>query len=68
MERLLTIGQLAQATGVSAKTIRYYEQVGVLSAPSRGTHKNRTHVLHTMSRIMSRTGSWRVVISAPGLT
>ena len=31
----LTIGQLAKATGVPAKTIRYYEQVGVLPTASR---------------------------------
>jgi MerR family regulatory protein len=30
MERPLTVGQLAHATGVPAKTIRYYEEVGVL--------------------------------------
>jgi MerR family copper efflux transcriptional regulator len=30
-----TIGQLAKATGVAAKTIRYYEQIGVLPTPSR---------------------------------
>jgi putative transposase len=36
--------------------------------PIRGTHENRAHVLHHMSTIMSRTGSWRVVTSAPGLT
>jgi DNA-binding transcriptional MerR regulator len=35
MERPLTVGQLARATGVPAKTIRYYEQVGVL--PGTGT-------------------------------
>ncbi len=29
MERPLTVGQLARATNVPAKTIRYYEQVGV---------------------------------------
>jgi MerR family copper efflux transcriptional regulator len=35
MERPLTVGQLARVTGVPAKTIRYYEQVGVLPAPRR---------------------------------
>jgi DNA-binding transcriptional MerR regulator len=36
MAQALTIGQLAKATGVAAKTIRYYEQVGVLP-PSKRT-------------------------------
>ncbi|HEY7093844.1 MAG TPA: MerR family DNA-binding transcriptional regulator [Ktedonobacterales bacterium] len=31
----LTIGQLARLTGVSAKAIRYYEEVGALPAPPR---------------------------------
>lgn len=35
MARALTIGQVAKATGVAAKTIRYYEQIGVLPSPSR---------------------------------
>lgn len=35
MAHTLTIGQVAKATGVAAKTIRYYEQIGVLPAPSR---------------------------------
>jgi DNA-binding transcriptional MerR regulator len=35
MAQALTIGQLAKATGVAAKTIRYYEQIGVLPTPSR---------------------------------
>ena len=35
MAPALSIGQLAHATGVSAKTIRYYEQVGVLPSPGR---------------------------------
>lgn len=32
---MLTISQLAKASGVPAKTIRYYEHVGVLPAPRR---------------------------------
>jgi DNA-binding transcriptional MerR regulator len=35
MEPPLRVGQLAEATSVPAKTIRYYEQVGVLPTPSR---------------------------------
>jgi DNA-binding transcriptional MerR regulator len=35
MAETFTIGQLARAAGATAKTIRYYEEVGVLPAPSR---------------------------------
>lgn len=35
MTHPLTIGQLAKATGVTAKTIRYYEDVGVLPPAKR---------------------------------
>ncbi len=31
----LTIGQVAESTGITAKTIRFYETVGVLPAPRR---------------------------------
>ena len=43
MEQWLTIGQLAQATGVSAKTIRYYEQTGILPAPERTEPRYRSY-------------------------
>ena len=39
---LLSIGQLAALTGVSSRTIRYYEELGILPAPHRspgGTRK-----------------------------
>lgn len=39
---LLSIGQLASITGVSSRTIRYYEELGILPAPRRspgGTRK-----------------------------
>jgi DNA-binding transcriptional MerR regulator len=32
----MTIGALAERTGVTAETIRYYERVGVLPRPARG--------------------------------
>jgi len=46
MERLLTVGQLAHATGVPAKTIRYYEQVGVLPVPRRSEAGYRHYSRH----------------------
>ena len=35
MDQKITIGKLAKRTGVPPKTIRYYEQVGVLPEPGR---------------------------------
>lgn len=52
MERLLRIGQLAQATGVSAKTIRYYEQGGVLPAPSRSDAGYRQYARGDVHRLL----------------
>ena len=43
MERRLTIGQVAKTSGVAAKTIRYYEEIGVLPAPSRGASGYRRY-------------------------
>jgi DNA-binding transcriptional MerR regulator len=39
----LTIGQAAKTSGVAAKTIRYYEQIGVLRAPSRSASGYRLY-------------------------
>jgi DNA-binding transcriptional MerR regulator len=39
---LVSIGQLAKAAGVSSRTIRYYEELGILPEPRRspgGTRK-----------------------------
>lgn len=52
MERPLTVGQLARATGVSAKTIRYYEQVGVLPVPRRSEAGYRHYSRHDVHRLL----------------
>ena len=43
LEPRLTIGQVAKTSRVAAKTIRYYEQIGVLPAPRRGTSGYRLY-------------------------
>jgi len=43
MERKLTIGQLAELVGVPRKTIRYYEEVGVLPPPRRSDARYRLY-------------------------
>ena len=43
MERKLTIGQLAEVVGVPRKTIRYYEDVGVLPPPARSDGRYRLY-------------------------
>jgi DNA-binding transcriptional MerR regulator len=52
MERPLTVGQLAHATGVPAKTIRYYEQVGVLPVPKRSGAGYRQYSRHDVHRLL----------------
>ena len=48
---VLTIGQLARATGVTAKTIRYYEAVGVLPPPSRSAAGYRLYDPSAVERL-----------------
>src|SRR5215813_3850119 len=52
MERPLTVGQLARATGVPAKTIRYYEQVGILPMPKRSGAGYRHYSRHDVHRLL----------------
>jgi len=59
MERPLTVGQLARATGVPAKTIRYYEQVG-----SCRCHGGVTQAIGTTPATMS-TGSCSFAVRVP---
>ena len=39
----MVIHELAQQTGVSAKTIRYYESIGLLPPPQRGSNNYRQY-------------------------
>ncbi len=43
MERKMTIGRLAELTGVPRKTIRYYEDAGVLPPPARSDARYRLY-------------------------
>ena len=52
MERPLTVGHIARATGVPAKTIRYYEQVGVLPVPRRSAAGYRHYARHDVHRLL----------------
>jgi MerR family transcriptional regulator, copper efflux regulator len=52
MERPLTVGQLAHATGVPTKTIRYYEQIGVLPVPRRSGTGYRQYSRHDVHRLL----------------
>lgn len=52
MEQLLRVSQLAHAAGVPAKTIRYYEQVGVLPAAQRSAAGYRQYSREDVHRLL----------------
>lgn len=47
----LTIGKLSKATAVNVETIRYYERIGLLSAPSRTDSGYRTFTEQDAARL-----------------
>jgi DNA-binding transcriptional MerR regulator len=47
----MRIGDLADSTGLTAKTIRFYEQTGLLAAPPRTSGGYRDYPADTASRI-----------------
>ncbi len=51
MDSLYRIGELAGLAGVSAKTIRFYEKVGVLPPPKRLTNGYRVYDDHDLARL-----------------
>jgi DNA-binding transcriptional MerR regulator len=48
----LTIGEAARRTGVSAKTIRYYESIGLLPRPARQSNGYRRYGMADINRLM----------------
>jgi DNA-binding transcriptional MerR regulator len=52
MASALTIGQLARGAGISAKTIRYYEERGVLPRPRRSAAGYRQYTDESVARLV----------------
>jgi len=50
-DRLMTIGQVAQATGVAATALRYYEREGILTAKVRSAAGYRLYDALTVERL-----------------
>lgn len=48
---MLTIGKLAQDTGVKVPTIRYYEQIGLLPEPGRSSGNQRLYGQGQLDRL-----------------
>jgi MerR family transcriptional regulator, copper efflux regulator len=67
MERVLTIGRLAQTTGVPAKTIRYYEAVGVLPAAGRSRSGYRLYTERGVARLLFVRRARALGLSLPQL-
>ena len=51
MPKTMKIGELAQRTGFTTKTIRYYEQIGLLAAPERSVSGYRLYGLDDIERL-----------------
>jgi DNA-binding transcriptional MerR regulator len=51
VESRLTVGELAKTSGVTAKTVRYYEEVGVLPAARRGASGYRLYDRSAVERL-----------------
>jgi MerR family copper efflux transcriptional regulator len=48
----LTIGQVSKRTGIPAKTIRYYESIGLLPPPPRGENTYRRYSGADVNRLL----------------
>lgn len=59
----MRIGEIAERSGVSAKTIRYYEDIGLLPAPQRLRSGYRDYGTATLDRLAFIRGAQGVGLS-----
>jgi DNA-binding transcriptional MerR regulator len=59
----MKIQDLSQMTGISAKTIRYYEKIGLLPAPSRAENNYRQFGESDVERLRLIVGARRLDLS-----
>ncbi|HET7088119.1 MAG TPA: MerR family transcriptional regulator, partial [Anaerolineae bacterium] len=59
----MQIHELAQRTGVSAKTIRYYESISLLPSPRRRTNSYREYDEVDVDRVKLVAGARRLDFS-----
>ncbi|HKI92469.1 MAG TPA: MerR family transcriptional regulator [Gaiellaceae bacterium] len=55
VEARLRIGELAERTGVTPRTIRYYEEIGLLACGERRKGEHRTYTATDAERILELT-------------
>lgn len=48
----MTMGELAQRTGMSAKAIRHYESIGVLPRPQRQANGSQRYGMADVNRLL----------------
>jgi DNA-binding transcriptional MerR regulator len=59
----MKIQDVSQRTGVSAKTIRYYEEIGLLPRPARGENHYRQYDERDVERLRLVAGARRLDLS-----
>lgn len=59
----MRIQDLSQTTGVAAKTIRYYEEIGLLPTPARGENNYRQYTGQDVERLRLVAGARRLDLS-----
>ena len=59
----MQIQELSQQTGVSTKTIRYYEEIGVLPTPARQPNGYRQYTATDVTRLRLVAGARRLDLS-----